>query len=298
MKIPQTKYLSTVRTWITKTAKSGRALLLRLTSLISIWLKRRKSKIIDWFKKNGQNLAITAPVLIFMYLVPYTFMLGNREKTIVGIILQILAGAILVFDQIASNARIRRGLSKLIQKPLWFSLLITVIIFPFAISILSSFQEITSSRWSNALGITFLMSISFVMFVTSLTLLRKIKWIKRKENVPIKSDKFDVSDLSLRNVGILLGASIFLLILTVYLTFWLSHYKELWIQLIWFSVLASYAFTLFPVLLISPFYFLAYLFTKLAIYVRTRENIASWFWLILFVFWIWGGLLLIVKELH
>jgi len=249
-----------------------------------------------WFGKIKQILAATILVIAIIYFIPYTFMLGDRWKTIVGITLQILAGAILVFEQILSNERIRDQTTKIIQKPPAFALLMTFISFPFAISILTALGEVPPNKWSAALGITAGTVIMFGTFLTSLMLLQRIKWLRRKDYVPSAKDRLDISTLSLRNVGILFGASVLIMILLICLLRLLIPYKELWIQMLWLFLFFLYGFTLLPLLIIAPLYFLAFGFARFTNYMRTKKSLEVWFWVFLFVLWAWGWLLLLLKE--
>jgi hypothetical protein len=271
-------------------------LFLSLRRVLSRLVIQKISRVKAWFGKNKQTLAATILVIVIIYFIPYTFMLENRWKTIVGITLQILAGAILVFEQILSNERIRDQTTKIIQKPPVFALLMTFISFPFAISILTALGDVPPNKWLAASGIASGTVVMFGMFLTSLTLLRKIKWLRRKDYVPIAKNKFEVSDLSLRNVGILFGASVLIMIFLIWLLRWLIPHKELWIQMLWFSLFFLYGFTLLPLLIIAPLYVLGFLFARFTNYIRTKKSLEVWFWIFLFVLWAWGGLLLILKE--
>lgn len=143
MKIISVKYLNILIVWLKKATNLLRALSLSSKNLVSVIVKWCKSRIREWYEKNNQNLlnfVITIPVLILIYFIPYTFMLGNKERTIIGITLQILAGAILIFDQISSNVRIRKQVAKIIQNPLLFALLLTILLFR-SISIIITISE-------------------------------------------------------------------------------------------------------------------------------------------------------------
>ena len=272
-------------------------LFLSLRHVLSRLVTQKISIVKEWFGKNKQILAATILVIAIIYFIPYTFMLGDRGKTIAGIMLQILAGGILVFEQISSNERIRDQVTKIRREPLLFALLMTIISFPFAISILTALGDVPPNRGLGALGTALLTVVMFGMFLTSLTLLRRIKWLRRKDYVPIAKDKFDISDLSLRNVGVLFGASVLIMILLIFLLPWLIPHKELWIQLLWRFLFLLYGFTLLPLQIIAPLYFLAFGFARFADYIRTKKSLEVWFWIFLFVLWAWGWLLLLLKEL-
>ncbi len=271
-------------------------LFLSLRHVLSRLVTQKISRVKAWFGKNKQILAATILVLAVIYFIPYTFMLGDRGKTIAGITLQILAGAILVFEQISSNERIRDQVTKIIRQPPLFALLITIISFPFAISMFTALVEVPPNRWLGAMGTATLTVIMFGMFLTSLTLLRRIKWLRRKDYVPIKRSALDISALSLRNVGILFGASVLIMILLIFLLPRLILHEELWIQVLWRFLFGLYGFTLLPLLIIAPLYFLAFGFARFADYIRTKKSLEVWFWIFLFVLWAWGWLLLLLKE--
>ncbi len=293
------KNLNTIKIWFKKVTNLIKALSLLWKHLVSFSVKRCESKVRGWFEKNKQNLVnfvIIIPVLVLIYFIPYTFMLGNKERTVIGIILQILAGAILIFDQISSNEKIKEQVTKIIQKPLSFALLITIILLPFAISILIGLDDVQSDRWSTAGGITFFIIIAYSMFLSSLTFLGRIKWLKSENYIPAPKDKFDISNLSLRNVGILLGISCLIAILLGYLLQQFFSSKELWVQIPLFAFVLFFAFTIFPLLIVSPLYFLAFIFARFTLYIRNKKNLGIWFWIFLFILWTWGGLLLILKE--
>jgi hypothetical protein len=224
-------------------------------------------------------------------------MLGDRGKTIVGITLQILTGAILVFDQISTNTGIRDKVTKIVRQPLVFALLGTTISLPFVVSMLTGLGEVPPNKWSAAGGVTIVIVMMFGMFLTSLWLLRRIKWLRRKDHAPIPKDRLDISDLSLRNVGILFGASVLIMILLVSLLPWFIPQQQPWLQMLWYVLFFLYGFTLFPLLIIGPLYFAAFGVARLADYIRTKKSLEIWFWIFLFVLWAWGGLLLLLKEL-
>lgn len=256
-----------------------------------------KSRIREWFEKNKQNLVnfvITIPLLILVYFIPYTFMLDNKGKAIAGIVLQILTGAIIVSAQISSNERIKEQISKIIQNPPLFALLLTILLSLFGISILTGLGDVQSDRWSIAGGIAFFVLIAYSIFFTSLMFLRKRKWLRRKDYIPVPKDKFDVSDLSLRNVGILFGISLLLFLLGYFLRRFYFN-EELWIQILLSFFTLTYLFTIFPLLIISPLYFLAFGFARFVRFIHKR-NLSAWFWIYLFILWTWGGFLLILKE--
>ena len=296
MKTLSSVYLTVLIAWLKKAMYFVKALFPSPKRVLSKLVGLNISRVKEWFRNNKQNVAATILVMAVIYFIPYTFMLENREKTIVGIILQILAVAILVFDQISSNPRIREQVTRIIQNPPLFALLMTIILLPFAVSTFAAFGDIPPNRWSVAGGVTVFTVMAFGMFLASLTLLRRIKWLRRKDYVPIAKDKFDVSDLSLRNVGILFGASVLIMIVLFCLLLWLGPPKAIWAQVLLAFLVLSYVFTLFPLLIISPLYVLGFLFAKFTIYIRTKKSLEIWFWIFLFVLWAWGGLLLILKE--
>lgn len=298
MKILSSKYLNIIGAWIKKATNLIKTLPLSLNNLVSMLVRWGKSKIREGFEKNKQhliNFVITIPVLVLIYFIPYTFMLGNKERTIIGIILQVLAGAILVFDQISSNEGIKKQMTKITQTPPLFALLLTILLLLFAISILTGLGDVQSERGSVAGGIAIFIIIAYAMFFSSLMFLRKIKWLRRKDCVPVTKDKIDVSDLSLRNVGILFGVSLLIAFVLGYLLQRFSSNTELWIRIPLFTFIFSYAFMVFPLLILSPSYFLAFGFAKFTLYIRNK-NLGAWFWIFLFILWTWGGLLLILKE--
>lgn len=272
-------------------------LFILLRNVLSRLVIQKISRAKAWFGKNKQILAATILVLAVIYFIPYTFMLGDRWKTTVGITLQILAGAILVFEQISSNERIRDKVTKIIREPLVFALLGTIISLPFVVSILTALGDVPPNKWLTALGTTILTVMMFGMFLTSLMLLRRIKWLRRKDYVPIAKDKLDISDLSLRNVGILFGASVLIMILLICFLRWLIPHKEPWLQMLWYFLFLLYGFTLLPLWIIAPLYFLAFGFARFTNYIRTKKSLEVWFWIFLFVLWAWGWLLLLLKEL-
>lgn len=235
--------------------------------------------------------------MILLYLIPLTFMLTDKQRAIIGIILQILTGVILVFDQIASHPRIRKQVTKIIQNSAVFAFLITIMIFPFGISILIGISDVNDDKWSTAGGISLFVVIAYGMFMSSLTLLRRIKWLRRKDYVPVAKDKdkFDISDLSFPNVIILFGISLLLTFLMGYL---LQRFYSNGVQLIQFLLLAIftfYVFMIFPILIISAMYVVGFIFAKGTLYF-TKKNLNIWFWIFLFVIWAWGGLLLLMNT--
>ena len=298
MNILSIKHLNTIRVWLKNTKNFLKAFLL-LKDLAFMLITGGKSKIREWFnpkKRSVENFLIALPVLLLIYFIPYTFMLENKQKTIIGILLQILTGAILVFEQISSNRRIRKQVIKIIQTPTLLALLITMILLPFAISIFVSLSDAEYDKWSVASGIAFFTMITYVMFLSSLTFLGKIKWLRSKNYIPGEKDKFNISNLSLRNVGILLTLSALIAIALGYLLPKYSSNNELLIQMTLIFFTFFYGFLIFPLLIISPLYFLAFIFAKFTLYIRITRNIGALFWIFLFILWSWGGLLLIMKE--
>ncbi len=282
--------------WIA--ANRIKAYYLLLGGLVYSSVRLGKSKIMTRFEDRKQsmvNVVITIPVLILIYLIPFTFMLGNKDRTIIGIILQILAGAILIIDQISSNRTIRKQVNRIIKQPTLFALLITIILLPFAISIWIGLSDAGSDRWSVAGGMTIFTVIAYGMFIISLTVLSKIKWLRSRDYIPATNDKFDISNLSLRNVGILL---VILLTLTFLLGYLLNEFygnSELWFQILLAFLAFFYGLMVYPVLIISLLYILVFALTKFTFYVNPKK-LGIWFWIFLFIIWTWGGLLLIMKE--
>ncbi|MFW6118367.1 MAG: hypothetical protein ACOC6R_02605 [Chloroflexota bacterium] len=271
-------------------------LFLSLRHVLSRLVTQKTSRVKEWFGKNKQILAATIFVIAIIYFIPYTFMLGDRWKTIVGIILQILAGAILVFEQILANDRIKNQTTKIIRQPPVFALLMTFISFPFAISILTALGKVPPNKWLAAREITVGTAVMFGAFLTSIMLLQRIKRLGRKDHVPSTKDKLDISDLSPRNVGILFGASVLIMIFLICLSRLLISHKELWIQMLWVFLFFVYGFTLLPLLIIAPLYFLAFGFIRFTNYIHTKKSLEVWFWIFLFVLWAWGWLLLLLAE--
>jgi len=290
-------YLTVLISGLKKATHSVKALFSSAKCALSRLARLNISRVREWFRKNKQILAATTFVIAVIYFIPYTFMLGDRWKTIVGITLQILTGAILVFEQISSNERIRDKANKLIRNPLVFALLGTFISLPFAVSMLTALGDVPLNRWSAAWETTIVIAMMFGMFLTSLALLRRMKWLGRKDYVPIAKDKLDISDLSPRNVGILFGASVLIMILLICLLRWIIPHKEPWLLMLWYVLFLLYGFTLLPLWIIGPLYFAAFGVARLANYIRTKKSLEVWFWIFLFVLWAWGWLLLLLKEL-
>ena len=296
MKTRSSVYWTVLISWFKKAMHFVKELFLSLKCVASQSVGCNISRVKEWFGKNKQILAATILVIAIIYFVPYTFMLGDRGKTIVGITLQILAGAILVFEQILSNERIRDQTTKIIRQPPVFALLMTFISFPFAISILTALGKVPPNRWLAAWEITVGIAVMFGAFLTSIMLLQRIKRLRRRDYVPSAKDKLDISDLSPRNVGILFGASVLIMIFLICLSRLLISHKELWIQMLWVFLFFVYGFTLLPLLIIAPLYFLAFGFARFTNYIRTKKSLEVWFWIFLFVLWAWGWLLLLLKE--
>lgn len=297
MKTLSSVYLTVLTAWFKKAMNFAEALFLPSKHALFRLARRKISRVKGWFGKNKRIIGATILVIAIIYFIPYTFMLGDRGKTIAGITLQIFAGAVLVFDQISSNDRIRDKVIEIIRQPLVFALLGTIISLPFAVSMLAALGDVPSNKWLAAWGIAILTVMMFGMFLTSLTLLRRIKWVRRKEHVPIAKDKLDISDLSLRNVGILFGASVLIMISLICLLRWIIPHKEPSLLVLWYVLFLLYGFTLLPLWIIGPMYFAAFGVARLADYIRTRKSLEVWFWIFLFVLWAWGWLLLLLKEL-
>ena len=297
MKTPSSVYLTLLISWFKKVMHSLKALFSSAKRALSRLARLNISRVREWFGKNKQILAATTFVIAVVYFIPLTFMLGDRGRTIVGITLQILTGAILVFAQISSNERIRDKVTKVIRNPLVFALLGTIISLPFAVSMLTALGDVPPNKWSAAWGTTIITVMMFGMFLTSLMLLRRIRWLRRKDYVPIAKDKLDISDLSPRNVGILFGASVLIMILLICLLRWLIPQQQPWLQMLWYLLFLLYGFTLFPLWIIAPLYFLAFGVARFANYIRTKKSLEVWFWIFLFVLWAWGWLLLLLREL-
>jgi hypothetical protein len=290
------EYLTISIAWLKKAMHFVKALFLSLRCVASQSVGCNVSRVKEWFGKNKQILVATIVVIVIIYFIPYTFMLGDRWKTIVGIILQILAGAILVFEQILSNDRIRDATTRIIRQPPVFALLMTFISFPFAISILTALGKVPPNKWLAAGEITVGIVVMFGAFLTSIMLLQRIKRLRGKDCVPSAKDKLDISELSPRNVGILFGASVLIMIFLICLSRLLISHKELWIQMLWVFLFSVYGFTLLPLLIIAPLYFLAFGFARFTNYIRTQKSLEVWFWIFLFVLWAWGWLLLLLTE--
>jgi len=297
MKKPFSARSAILIAWLKKVVDCLKALFPSAKRALSRLVVRNISRVREWFEKNKHILPATIAVIAVVYFIPYTFVLGNRGKTVVGIMLQIIAGTILVIEQISSTDRIRDKVTEIIRQPLVLALLGTIVLFPFAVSTLTALGDVPSNRWSAAWGITVMIFMMFGMFLTSLMLLRRIKWLRRKDRVPIPRNRLDISDLSLRNVGILFGASVSVMILLIYFLRWLMPQQQPWLLMLWYGVFLLYGFTLLPLWIIGPLYFAAFGVARLAGYIRTKKGLEVWFWLFLFVLWAWGWLLLLLKEI-
>lgn len=271
-------------------------LFLSLRRVLSRLVTQKISRVKGWFEKNKWILAATILVIAIIYFIPYTFMLGDRGKTIAGITLQIFAGAILVFEQISSNDRIRDKVTKIIRRPLVFALLGTVMSLPFAVSMLTALGDVSPNRWLGAAGTALLTALMFGMFLTSLALLRRIEQLWRKGDVPVAKDKLDISDLSPRNVGMLFGISLLIMILLIFSLRWIAPHNEPRLLMLWYVLFLLYGFTLLPLWIIGPLYFAAFGVARLVNYIRTEKSLEVWFWIFLFVLWAWGWLLLLLTE--
>lgn len=295
MKITSVKYLNAIVEWLKKTwEKIGKSCSDKW-KLMRKWFVGKWEKVREWIRINRVSLLWVIPIMAILYLMPLTFMLADKERAIVGIVLQILAGVILVFDQIASNENVKEQLNKLIQNSTIFSLLITIVLLLFALSVLMGVSDDINNKWSTAAGIMVFIPITWGMFLSSLTFLKRIKWLRRKDYVPTTMDKFEVSDLSIRNVAILFVASLLFAFIVGYVLNRFASNNQFWIQSILFFVVTFYAFTFFPLLVISPLYFLGFISAKITVYL-TKRNLNIWFWIFLFVIWAWGGLLLLINE--
>jgi len=296
MKTRSSVYSTVLISWFKKALYFVKALFLSVKRVASQSAGCDVSRAKQWFGKNKQTIAATILIIAIIYFIPYTFMLGDKGKTIVGITLQIVAGAILVFEQILSNDRIRDHTTRIIRQPPVFALLMTFISFPFAISILTAFGTVPPNKWLAAWGITIGTAVMFGAFLTSTMLLQRIKRLRRKDHASSAKDKLDIYDLSPRNVGILFGASVLVMILLICLSRLLTSHGEPWIQMLWVFLIFVYGFTLLPLLIIAPLYFLALGFARFTNYIRTKKSLEVWFWIFLFVLWAWGWLLLLLKE--
>jgi hypothetical protein len=291
------EYLTISIAWLKKAMHFVKELFLSLKCVASQSVVRNASRVKKWFEKNKQILAAVILITAIIYLIPYTFMLGDRGKTIVGIILQILAGVILVFEQISSNDRIKNKVTEMIRRPVVFALLGTAMLVPFAVSILTALGDVSPNKWLGAAGTALLTVLMFGMFLTSLALLRRIERLWRKGDVPVAKEKLDVSDLSPRNVGMLFGISLLIMILLIFSLRWIAPRNEPTLLMLWYVLFLLYGFTLFPLWILGPLYFAAFGVARLANYIRTNNSFEVWFWIFLFVLWAWGWLLLLLKEL-
>lgn len=244
-----------------------------------------------------RRLAPTFAIMTFIFLMAITFQIGHRWRGILGISLQLLAGMLLVFDQLSKIKQIQEKTETLYKHPQFFSLLLIFGSFPFEISILYGFlTKLDTNIWSYAFGTVCLVGIILVSFLFSLVTLNKL--IKKKNEGKLSLESGEKFDLSFKNVGILFAFSCLLTFVFVIFAGKLNAIHGLYIQMVLIFLIGIYAFFIFPLLMISPTAFIALSVVKLLSYVHDEKhkNPIIWFWISVFLLWMWGGLLLVFNE--
>ncbi len=230
---------------------------------------------------------------------------------IIGICLQTLAGLIFIVDQIWEKVIERDVLKKLkalLDEPSFqqkIPILAIPIISPFLLIMYFKFG--TNSKWYDAFfSISMAVAVSsgiYFIFINAVSrLLKRIKNMKSSLAKRANSNPFLWSNLILLIVSfiVLIGALLLLYPLSQVLagpSILVALPSALYLTLLMFI---SYGF------LLSLMYFILYGFLKLGIVLRRiRLGISEYdkvfsrrlIWLFLILFWIWGGVLLIINSL-
>lgn len=281
---------------VSSIATKGLSTAKKIISSIIHFFKRIISHIINWISQKKPlflNIRSTIPILIIAYFISLSFLTGNKFMQIPGIILQVLAGMMLALGQIYNNPRIKAFMQQVIDKPQLFAFFVSLIIF--TILFVFSLQSETSDLniWQKAFGILFVVSMLYWVFIINIWLLNK--FIKKRE----RTDELRISgeqvSFSLKHVSILFFIS-FILTIVVFVTIYFVFHDVTAHVTAFLLILGVYSLIIFPSFVISMIFISMYFLGRFFGWIRENEQRITNFWIMVFVFWTWGGLLLIINA--
>jgi hypothetical protein len=275
----------------------GFSIIKRVICCVLQYLSQRICQFISWIsKKKPLFLSIRSaiPVIIFAYFISASFLTGSKTMQIIGIILQVLAGIMLTLAQIYNNTKIKEFTQRVVEKPHLFAFLITLFVFAIFVIFLFQFANEEINIWQGAFSILGFVSISYMGFISVIFLLNKVfkKW-RGNDELIVSGERVS---FSLKHVGIIFFTSF---ILTIGLVLLISLvFKDNVTQFtVLFVLMAFYSFFIFPSLVISMLFICMYLTARVFGYIWKNEKRVTNFWILVFVLWTWGGLLLIMNEI-
>lgn len=255
------------------------------------------SSFANWISKKKPlflNMLFTLPIVVIAYLISASFLADGKSMRIIGIILQVLAGIMLASAQIHSNPKIRGFTQRVIEKPHLFAFLVTVVVYAIFLVIILQDEYEGTNIWQGAFGILTIVSISYIGFIQWILAINKIfkKWSGRDELL-ISGERVS---FSLKHVSLVFFASFFLTI-GLFLIISLVFKNITAYPVILFVLMGMYAFFIFPPLIISIIFITMYFIARVFGFIGQNEKRMTRFWILVFVIWTWGGLLLILNEI-
>lgn len=218
---------------------------------------------------------------------------STQQRLILGTVLQLLAGLILITDQIVANIK-REKLgdrwSRLDEKRIRVSILVCLVLVLIAVLVLVVLSGETPALWETTLGMIFGLLVVYSIYLYGIQWVVRLleRWFPNRRKAGIESNIVWGNIISL-------GISLPLVLLTVF--FLRLEPDQMLVQQIltalWFIV---FALGVLPVFLLSIVFFLVVGIVQLFGFVRQKVNRVV-FWLALFALWFLGGVLLLANVL-
>ena len=227
-----------------------------------------------------------------IYVVQHTFVsVSSQQRAIVGIAFQIVAGSVLILDQVFAKKDVKVGevWRWLIEKRLRFLMIVCLVLF------LAGTFVLVSLGGEGKIALRVIVGVLVGLMVIYIIYLYGIQWVvdQLKRWSPNRLKASIESNIIWAN-GILFGVSLLLVIVTGFLMR-LQPDQMLVQQKLIFLWLFIFAFIILPVFLLSSIFLLIVLVSKMFVFVRQKVKSQVVFWLLVFALWLWGGLLLLAN---
>lgn len=228
-----------------------------------------------------------------IYVVGYTFVsVTIKQRGMIGIGLQLCAGAVLILDQIVANLQRKKEFKDIVisltKRRIRLLMLIPLVILVIVgiISLVSGEGE----KWeiSTVIGLVLGAMVFYGIYLYGIQWVVNLleKWSNKRKTAGIESNVIWAN-------AILLGASLPFLVLTG------LFFRPETGQMIVPQILTAFWFFIFGLIILSAFglpivFFLVLTVFQLFVLIRRKVNRIV-FWMVLFALWLWGGILLLVN---
>ena len=228
-----------------------------------------------------------------IYVVGYTFMsVTIKQRGMIGIGLQLCAGAVLILDQIVANLQREKEFKDIVisltKRRIRLLMLICLVILIVAGIVSLDLGE--GEKWEvlTVIGLVIGVMVFYGIYLYGVQWVVNLleRWSNKRRTAGIESNIIWAN-------AILLGASLPFVVLTV-LFFRPETGQMIAQQMLTLFWIFIFGLIIMPVFWLSIIFFLALSVFQLFVLLRKKVNRIV-FWLALFVLWLWGGILLLVN---